>query len=571
MAVSKTTARKSAYLFLAFCCVAMLAFGGIRLYQVFGPSKVVVGSVPFGIEAGTSVPAGDAPDLNAGVVDLPIQTQAELRRAMELFHAGNYRQAYEIFDAVTLLYPDVIQAIWGEVNALYSMGDLNELEQDRLSLLVGKLQGRFPGSGLSAYLDSRRAYSLRNAATALELSEVAAKKAPAMCLLRIWHAMMLQANGKYAAAVSEAKHAISLSAGNGAKPYEILAELYHQQGQLDSCAAVVNYGISQYPLDGKLLLLQGYLSEYQGNFDAAERIYQRLLALIPDYDAAAEALATIGEKKAPGTGSGANLTPKDRAEVAVEILKPLVDKYPENLPLREALALAYMKARDFDLAGNQFREIQSRDGEYPDVAQRIQECNSAKVSVAPRNEGLADDLSRAIDSLRGTMGPSKKHDFTTMLGHYLVRYGATPGEFFKKYAIENFRPVKNNVWQETFYEAPYMHTYTVVFDSLNRFREVHVTVFDSSASSNHLGIAPEIFTRLLKQNSRISGIGNSTGETDCGDGLVMDAAVWETQDNFEILARIVGKHAEVRMVRFDKSVLPPGLKLCDYATYLDQY
>ena len=158
-----------------------------------------------------------------------------------------------------------------------------------------------------------------------------------------------------------------------------------------------------------------------------------------------------------------------------------------------------------------------------------------------------------------------------MLGHYVVRYGATPREFFKKYSIGNFRPVANNVWQETFYVAPYMHTYTVVFDSLNHFREVHVVVYDSSSSTNHLGIAPEIFTRLLKQNSRISGIGNSTGETDCGDGLIIDAAVWETQDNFEMLARVVGKPAEVRMVRFDKSALPPGLKLCDYGKYLNEY
>ena len=158
-----------------------------------------------------------------------------------------------------------------------------------------------------------------------------------------------------------------------------------------------------------------------------------------------------------------------------------------------------------------------------------------------------------------------------MLGHYLVRYGATPGEFFKKYAIGNFRPIRTNVWQETFYENAYKHTYTVVFDSLNHFREVHVVVSDSSAKSNHMGMAPEIYTRFLKQNSRISGIGSSTGETDCSDSTVLDASVWETQDNFEILARVVGKPSEIRMVRFDKTALPPGLKLCDYIPYLKEF
>ena len=38
-----------------------------------------------------------------------------------------------------------------------------------------------------------------------------------------------------------------------------------------------------------------------------------------------------------------------------------------------------------------------------------------------------------------------------------------------------------------------------------------------------------------------------------------------------MLARVVGKPAELRMVRFDKSVLPPGIKLCDYKKYLNQY
>ena len=99
-----------------------------------------------------------------------------------------------------------------------------------------------------------------------------------------------------------------------------------------------------------------------------------------------------------------------------------------------------------------------------------------------------------------------------------------------------------------------------------------MAVFDSASNSNHLGVAPEIFSRLSKQNSRISGIGNNTGETICDDGVVMDAVVWETRDNFEILARIVGKPAEVRMVRLDRRTLPPsGMKLCDYLPLLLEF
>ena len=571
MSRSSSAARKAAYWFLAVCCGALLAFGGFRLYEEFGPSKVSVDSVPFGIPGGSTVVRGDTPDMNKQLDRLPPQTQTEVRRAFELSRSGSSRPAYEILDAVVLLFPNLMPAVWGEVNTLFEMDSLSEQERERLNLLVTRLQTAYPNSGVEAYLESRKAFAAGNASLALQLVRAAAEKAPALYEARLWHGMLLMNEGRYAQAVAETRTAISLSAGNSPKAYETLAKLYHDQGMLDSCSAVVEYALSQYPVDAELMLLQGYLAEYRGHFDAADKIYQRILAFRPEFKKAAAAAATLGEKSPPGPGAAVNLTPRDRAQMAVDILEPLVDKYPENLPLREALGLAYLKGREFDRARNQFQEIMSRDPEYPDIKLRLQEANVTKPAPVSGSDGLAANLNRALDSIKGAMAPTKEHDFTTMLGHYLVRYGATPGEFFKKYAISNFRPIKTNVWQETFYEAPYRHTYTVVFDSLNHFRKVHVTVFDSSSSSNHIGLAPEIYTRLLKQNSRISGIGSSTGETVCSDSVIIDAAVWETQDNFEILARFVGVQAEVRMVRFDKSALPPGLKLCDYIPYLKEF
>ncbi len=571
MATSTAVARKAAYLFLTLCVGALLAFGGFRLYEEFGPSKIFVESVPFGLPAGSSIVRGDNPDLGEGVSGLPVQTQAELRRAVELARGGNPQAAYEIFEAIILVYPGLAQASWNEVNTLFEMESLDESMRERLKVLDAKLQAQFPNTGLCVYLDSRKAFMAGNNSLAMQLARASAEKSPSLYESRLWYANLLKSEGHLAQASAEARAAISLSLGSDPRAYDLMAELYHDQGIIDSCTALVEYALSQYPADVNLLLMQGFLLEYQGRFDAAEKIYHRILAFRPDFARATAALSTLGEKSPPGAGSGVALSPRDRAQVACDILGPLVEKYPENLPLREAFGLALLKGRDFDRARIQFREIQSRDPEYPDIQQRIQESSVTKPVIANKNEGLAENLNRALDSLRGKMAPATSHDFSTMLGHYLVRYGATPGEFFKKYAVGNFRPVRANVWQETFYEAPYKHTYTVVFDSLNHFRRVHVSVFDSSTASNHLGIAPEIFTRLLKQNSRISGIGNSTGETDCDDGNVIDAAVWETQDNFEILARFVGKPSEVRMVRFDKNALAPGLKLCDYIPYLNEF
>lgn len=571
MSASSAKARKAAYWFLALCCGAVLSVFGFRLYEEFGPSKISVATVPFGLSAGSTVVRGDAPDWELDVAKLPVQTQAELRRATELSRNGNFRAALEIFEALALVHPGNAYEMWEELNTLFEIDSLADHETYRLKTLNEALQTKFANTGAAMYLNSRMAELAGNRSMAVAMARSATEQAPSLYETRLWYARLLLGESRLAQAVTESRAAVSLSAGSDPRAYEILAQVYHNQGSVDSCAAVVEFALSQYPANAQLMLLQGYLLEYQGRFDAAEKLYRRVLAFDPGFAAANSAIASLGEKSPPGAGSGVSLSPRDRAQVAVDILQPLVDRYPENLPLREALGLAYLKAREFDRARNQFQEILAKDAEYPDIKQRIQEANVTKPTPLSVSDGLAANLNRTLDSIKESSAPAKEHDFTTMLGHYLVRYGATPGEFFKKYAISNFRPVKTNVWQETFYEAPYRHTYTVVFDSLNHFREVHVTVYDSSTSSRHMGMAPEVYTRLLKQNSRISGIGSSTGETDCGDSTVLDAAVWETQDNFEILARIVGEPAEVRMVRFDKAALPPGLKLCDYIPYLMEY
>ena len=116
MANSSSAPRAAAYLFLIVFFGALLAYGGYKLYNKYGPSKTVVGEVPFGLEAGTAVPNGDAPNFKAAVEKLPVQAQAEFRRAGELSRSGAAKAAYEIYDALVLLYPNVDAAVWGEVN-----------------------------------------------------------------------------------------------------------------------------------------------------------------------------------------------------------------------------------------------------------------------------------------------------------------------------------------------------------------------------------------------------------------------------------------------------------------------
>lgn len=569
MRVSSRQARTAAKFFLTLMGGCLLAYFIYFGYQKFGPSKITLEGVPFGPPAGMTLIKGDAPDLEVGFDRLPFSTRDEVHRAFDLMLHGGAKQSLEIFDAILISYPELLMAEWGVLHVLWEEDSLSSNSIIRLEHLIQMIKNKTSSRSLHLYIDSREAYRLGSKPLALELARKASETGASFADFHLWYGELLEEANRFSQAISETRVAIGLTTGSSQKAYEQLALLYHKQGNLDSCTSVIEYALTKYPADTKLLLLQGYLSEYKGTFDLAEKNYQRILALRPDYKEAEKALNTLGEKSPPSSyTSSARITPRDKAQLACDILEPLVSQYPENLPLREALGLAYLKGRSFDKAKQQFQEIQKNDPEYPEIQLRLQE--SSVTSVRTENDGaLTQSLNRVMDSIR-TIAPTTKHDFSTMLGHYLVRYGATPQEFFTHYAVTNFKEIQKNTWQESFFDAPYLHQYTVLFDNSNRFYGVHILVVDSSGRSNHLGSAPDIYNRLLKQNSRISGIGIGTGETDC-NGTVIDAAVWETLDNFEVLARDVSKPSEVRMMRLDKKQIPDKMKLCDYLSYLNKY
>ena len=569
MAISKAKARRAAVFFLTLLGGAFIALFAYNLYLKIGPRHQEVPNVPFGLPGGMQLAVGDMPDTLAGLELMPLSTQQELRRAAELQKNGMFNDAAEVYEAIALQYPEAFLAQWGVVNSLLAQDSLLPIWQSQLDRMQKALRGRYPESSVAFLMDARAAEKAGSTSTALELARVATEKAPVFVDARLFYADLLYKAGRYAESAIEARAAISLSHGNEPKAFARLAEIYHDEGVLDSCGLVVEYALSKFPVNVELLCLQGYLQEYKGRFENAEGTYRRVLAIRPGFKLATEALLSLGQKAPPGVGGGARLSPRDRAQVAYEILEPLVNQYPENLPLREALGRSYLKGREFDRAKSQFLEIQSRDPEYPEISRRIQEASSAPPVRETKKNLLADDLSRAIDSMRTL--PTTEHSFESALGHYLVRYGATQKEFVRKYSAANFRKLDKNTWQESFYEAPYFHRYTVLFDKDGRFYGVHVVVTDSNVVMNKTATnTPEIYTNLLQLNSRLSGVGSETGETDC-DGKVLAGATWETRDNFEMLARFAGKPAEVRMIRLNRDAIPEGTRLCDYMKYLLMY
>ena len=566
MRISGNKARRAAIYFLMLLGGVFLALIAYTVYAKIGPRKMEVADIPFGIPAGTEIPVGDFPDTLSGIEALSQTTVQELRRAAELEKNERFGDAAEIYEAIALEHPGVFLAEWGVARSLLSKDSLSPVWKSLLESAERTLKKRYPESSITFWMDAKSAEKSNSLGTALELARVSTEKAPAFADARMLYASLLFREGRFAESENEARTAISLSLGANPGAYALLARIYHDAGTLDSCERVVDYSLSKFPLDPKLLCMQGILQEYRGHFDEAENIYRKVLAIRPDFPSATDALLSLGQKSPPGKLEGGRLSPKDRAKVAYDILEPLVLRYPDNLPLREALGAAYLKGREFERAKAQFLEIQNRDPEYPEIRRRIQEASSVPPVRDMKKNLLADNLHRAIDSMRTLPAPG--HSFESSLGHYLVRYGASPKEFFSKYSASNFKKIGKNSWRETFFDAPYFHRYTVLFDDTSRFYGVHVVVTDSNVVANKSAVnSPEIYSSLFQLNSRISGLGTETGETEC-DGTVLSGATWETRDNFEMLARVVGKPSEIRMIRLDRSKIPEGMRLCDYSKYL---
>ena len=560
---SQDRAQQAALYFLAMITGVLLAVGGYNLSRMLGPATVRVEAIPFGLPPQTPVRIGSGSVLPEYRDRLPPSTQQELKRAADFSAAGSWSQASEVYEALVLQYPKLAPALYG---AAYSLLNLDTLPAERMTSAEGYIASLAKVAPKSPHLRVVRSLLADRTGKkleALELAREAREISPAFADGRLRLGEQLFASGQPAQADTEIRTGISLSGGSNPRYYAMLAQILHSQSELDSCSQVIEYALSKYPSQSDLLLLQGYLLEYAGKFEQAEQCYQRILALRPGYRLAQSALGTLGEKSPPGeqAGKGQRLTPRDRAQVAIDILEPLAAAYPENLPIRDALGQAYLKARLFDQARQQFTDIESQDPEYPDIQLRIQEAQAVdKTSL--NEQMLESNLKRTVDSLRAQSIRSSE----TLLGHYLVRYGATTKEFFARYAESRFTKIDDNTWQESFVDPPLMHQYTVYFDK-GGYYGVHILVRDTSYKAGSRTRVNDLFGRILKLNGSLSGIGNATGESDC-DGTVFEGATWETRDNFEVLAAFSGKPGEVRMMRLDPRKLPENARLCDYLHFL---
>jgi len=549
---SRKLIKFSITIFLVFSLTAAAWF-------IFSGSTITVSSVPFGLPAGTKISVGESAKFPA----VPAPVEADLRSANDLRIAGAARAAQDNYETILLKYPNMPAALFGKAYSIVSEDSVSAEKIAQAKSVIENLALQMPGSiWVQLLLTFVREYE-GNLNNALDMAAELAAKSPAFSEARLRHADLLLKIGQPEKAAEEAKTAISITEGADARAYVSLAFALHKTGRLDECAELVNYAISRFPSQTGLLLLHGYLSEYSWNFEQAQFDYKKILALKPDDASALNALATLGEKTPPASGvatSSGGMSLKDNAYETAKIILPLIEEYPENLPLREALGRIYLKARLMKEARQQFSEIYSQDFEYPNIRKLIDESVQEVPKFIPpqqNNKNLADSLAKTYAALRSN--ENLEYDD---LGRYLVHYGATFKDFFSKYSITRFRRIDEGTFNEKYRLGSFNYSNTVFFDTKKKFYAM-LSVITDPVNVDSYDYVQDLFRHFLRKETGVLGEGVAVETTMCYEDR-WDGVIWASRDNFEVLLQSSKALRKVYIIRLHAKRFPDTGNLCSY-------
>jgi len=534
----------------------------IILLIIFSSGSMKVSAIPFGLPAKTKIHIGE----KAKFPQAPIAAEIDLQRANNLRMAGALVAAQDYYETILLKYPNLPIALFGAAYSIIAQDSISAQKIAKTKNLIESLAQQMPGSVWVRLLLTFTIEHEGSLSHALEVAYELASDSPAFSEARLRYSELLLKTEQPSKAASEARAAISISAGLDARAYANLAFALHKMGNIEECSELVNYALSRFPSQMGLLLLHGYLSEYSRNFDIALSDYRKILVLKPGDVNALNAIATLGEKIPPQVGVSSNyqggISLKDHAREAAKILLPLIDEYPENLPLREALGKIYLKSRLMQEARAQFSEIYSQDFEYPNIKKLLEESSeeqykSISLSPALYNKDLTDSLAKTFASMR--KGEKLDNDY---IGHYLVHYGSTLKEFFSKYSITRFKKIDERTFVERYSVDSFIYENTIFFDSRKTFYAVRSVIKDS-AEVGSFNYVQDLFGYFLRKETGMLGEGTITESRECY-GDKWNGIVWTSRDNFEVLMQSSKNPRTIYIVRLHAKRFPDTGNLCFY-------
>jgi len=534
----------------------------IAIALAVSKSSIKVSAVPFGLPAKTKISIGE----KAKFPQAPAAAEIDLQRANDLRIAGAFAAAQDYYETILLKYPNLPIALFGAAYSIIAQDSISAEKIAKTKSLIESLAQQMPGSVWVRLLLTFSREREGNLSYALDMASELAVASPAFSEARLRYSELLLKTEQPSKAANEARAAISISAGLDARAYANLAFALHKMGNIEECSELVKYALPRFPSQTGLLLLHGYLSEYSRDFDVALNDYRKILVLKPGDANALNAIATLGEKNSSKTDAATTyqggISLKDQAREAAKIILPLINEYPENLPLREALGKIYLKARLMREARAQFSEIYSQDFEYPNIKKLLEESSDEQyksISLSPTlyNKTLTDSLAKTFALLRKS--ENLEYDY---LGRYLVHYGSTFKDFFSKYSITRFKKADDKTFVEKYKIDSFIYENTVFFDSKKTFYAVRSVIKDS-AEAGSFSYIQDLFGHFLKKETEILGDGVTVESKECY-GDKWNGAVWTSRDNLEILMHSAKKPRTIFIMRLYAKRFSDTGNLCFY-------
>jgi tetratricopeptide (TPR) repeat protein len=548
--------RRSARLLGILLVTALVGFGLVQLKGLLFPTRIALGAIPFGQPPGTRVVIGKSlalPD--------PVQISGEegalLEKALLLARTGESEQAIAILGdlAVTHDQDAALVHTYAEVVLGYTLASPDLLSSVEMLLDRHPKSSRFPALQLDRACFRERRGDLAGARLLLDKL---IRTSPQAAEVRIALTRVLLTQANPIEALKQARWAVSLSevalqgeggGGSGgsatstsdlrADAYAQLAAIQHVRGVLDTAAQACTYALSLFPLRKDLLLLQARLLEYDGDLDGAIRLYDRLDQIYPGDPEVVIARQSLGAKQKPTLGGASPAGAGSKAILAA--IDELIVARPDDQELRalrEKIAglLAQMPAP---------ASATSLSTSAPTTAAT---ATPTAGTEAPATPGSATATASAVGAAPITTSPG--------LGHWKVNWNSTPELFFQQARKADFSPLAPGVWQTVIDTGGFREQVTVHFgpDGLGK---IQVLLEEME------GRQIDMLGRTLRINSRIVGEPQATGETTCPGYKEFQGFIWETPDNFELMAQFTGRAQQVRLVRLAKKRLPVPFELCE--------
>lgn len=526
---------------------------------------------------------------------LPKDDQDRYRDGMNKAKSGDAAGAAAVFEALAAAHPDaaLIQGQIAWLRLRLMNGKTGEDDSARAAAALQAALAAAPQHPWIQYLAGVFGEALRRPDSAEAHYRQSLALSPRFAYPYIGLGRLQLARGETRLAENNFRKAIALmetrpedykSGGDRAipvseaAPFDLLADLYYRNGADDSARMALEYGEEKGWKTDRMALMQGRLWEAGGFLHQADSAYRALLAKDPGNREYAEALATLGWKPVRSGGARAATGSNDPAAAvfAVSLLDPVARQYPRNAPLWMVLGQAYYHRGLFGLATECFDSSLKYDAALPGLAAKrgaafeawTRETARPQVtSTLPHAGGASMDSARPRGEARPPLSAEEQAPVIipgsiALLGTYNVPWGSSPAAVRGAYPHKEFQTQANGNLLDVFDEDGIQHEYLLGFKG-GKLWGIRVFITDSA------GTAGDLFGRMIRTKTKISGEGKGTGEASCPGYRPFQGVIWENDDTFEFMAQFNGKENQVRLVRLGRDYLPANRRLCDLVPFLN--